>query len=198
MLIPLSVALNLTRSMRSLRLLFALLLVAIACSDTTGLPDATLNNIEREETLYALVGTPVATPSGYAIEGPRRVRTDISDDFDFAYNIEADGRHVLIPLAGLGIDTGVTVKPGLQEQAASFEAITVAPSNGYITNQPVLITQGGRYAVRGRITCLSLGVPKYAKLEILSFDATARSVTFRVLINDSCGYKGLEPGVPTR
>jgi hypothetical protein len=39
-------------------------------------------------------------------------------------------------------------------------------------------------------------VPKYAKLEVLSFDEAARTVTFRILIDENCGFKGLEPGLP--
>jgi hypothetical protein len=184
--------------MRSLCILVTLLVPALACSDSTGLPDPTLTNVERTETLYALVGTPVATPSGYALEGGRRIRTDLSDQFDFAYNIEPDGRHVFVPRAALGIEPENTVNPGLQPRSESFEAITVAPSNGYITDQVVPLELGGRYAVRSRITCLALGVPKYGKLEVISFDDLTRTVTFRILVDDNCGFRGLEPGLPDR
>jgi hypothetical protein len=182
--------------MRSRLACFALL-TAAACSDSNGLPDATLTNVERTDTLYALVGTPVATPSGYALEGNRRIRTDLSVDFDFAYNIEPDGRHVFIPRAVLGIDPSASVNPGFQAHSESFEAITVAPSNGYITDQVVPIGPGERYVVRSRITC-TIGVPKYAKLEVVSFDDVTRIVTFRILTNDNCGFRGLEPGLPDR
>jgi hypothetical protein len=167
-----------------------------ACSDNTGLPDPTVTNAERTETLYALIGTPVGTPSAYAIEGNRQVRTDISIDFDFAYNVEADGRHVFLPRATLGIDSSASVNPGFLARSETFEGITTAPSNGYVTNQAVPLAVGDRYVVRGRVTCLSIGVPKYGKLEILSFDDVARTVTFRVLTDDNCGFKGLAPGLP--
>ena len=175
----------------------AVLLAVTACSDSTGLPDATLSNVEVTQTLYALVGTPVATPSGYTLDGNRPVRTDLTVDFDFAYNVEPDGRHVFLPRATLGIDTSATVNPGLQPQTESFEAITVAPSNGYVTDQTVTLAVGDRYIVRSRITC-SIGVPKYAKLEVTAFDDVARTVTFRILTDENCGFKGLEPGLPDR
>ena len=184
--------------MRPLPLIFLLLaLGGIACSDSTGLPAATIANAERVDTLWALIGTPVATPSAYSLEGSRRVRTDLSVDFDFAYNLDNDGRHLFIPRSVLGIDTANTANPGLLLRNESFEAITLAPSNGYITDQPVPITVGQRYVVRSRVTC-SLGVPKYAKLEILTFDETTRIVTFRILTDDNCGFKSLEPGLPDR
>jgi hypothetical protein len=172
-----------------------LALGAAACSDSNGLPDATLTNVERTETLYSLTGTPVATPSGYALDGGRQVRTDQSDAFDFAYNVELNGRHVFMPRAALGIDPSNSVNPGFQARTESFEAIIAAPSNGYVSDQAVPIAVGERYAVRSRVTC-SIGVPKYAKLEIVSFDDAARTVTFRILIDDNCGFRGLEPGLP--
>jgi hypothetical protein len=180
--------------MRSLFL--ALLLVgAIACSDTTGLPDATLPNAERTDTLYSLVGTPVATPSAYALEGGRRIRTDQTDAFDFAYNIEADGSHVFLPRGALGIDTTTGANPGFLARSETFQDITVAPSNGYVTDAAVPIGLGDRYVIRSRVTC-GIGVPKYAKIEIISFDDVAKIVTFRILIDDNCGFKSLEPGLP--
>jgi hypothetical protein len=185
--------LNVLISMRSLPLCLALLMAA-ACGDDNGLPDATLNNVERTDTLYALVGTPITTPSAYALEGNRRIRTDISVDFDFAYNVEPDGRHVFVPRAVLGISQ--TVDPGFQQRTESFEGIREAVSNGYITDRVIPIAPGERYMVRSRVTCSALGVPKYGKIEIISFDDVARTVAFRILTNDNCGFKGLEPGLP--
>ena len=183
--------------MRPLPVIFRLLaLGGIACSDSNGLPNATIENIERTDTLWALVGTPVSTPSGYSVDGSRRVRTDLSVEFDFAYN-ETAGEHVFLPRAALGIDTANAAKPGFQLRNESFEAITLAPSNGYITDLAVSIAVGQRYVVRSRITC-QIGVPKYAKLEILSFDPGTRIVSFRILTNDNCGFRSLEPGLPSR
>ncbi len=184
--------------MRPLPLIFLLLaLGGIACSDSNSLPAATIANVERSDTLWALVGTPVSTPSGYSVEGSRRVRTDLSVDFDFAYNVEADGEHIFLPRAALGIDTANSVNPGFVSRTESFEAITTPPSGGFTTDAPVPISVGQRYVVRSRVTC-NLGVPKYAKLEILQFDDAARIVTFRVLVNDNCGFRSLEPGLPDR
>jgi hypothetical protein len=169
----------------------------IACSDSNGLPNATIENIERTDTLWALVGTPVSTPSGYSVDGSRRVRTDLSVDFDFAYNVETQGEHLFLPRAALGIDTATAVNPGFLIRNESFEAITVAPSDGYITDLAIPIAEGQRYVVRSRVTC-QIGVPKYAKLEILSFDEVTRIVSFRILTNDNCGFRSLEPGLPDR
>ena len=185
--------------MRHLPLIFLLLGPAVAgCSDANDLPDAAIENVERTDTLWSLVGTPVSTPSGFSVEGARRVRTDLSVEFDFAYNIGSSGEHLLVPRAALGIDTATAVKPGFILRDESFEAITTPPTGGYVTDDPVTIAAGQRYVVRSRITCTTLGVPKYGKMEILEFNEAARIVTFRILVNDNCGFRSLEPGLPDR
>jgi hypothetical protein len=118
-------------------------------------------------------------------------------DFDFAYNVETQGEHVFLPRAALGIDTATAAKPGFLVRSETFEAITTAPSNGYITDIPVPIAVGQRYVVRSRVTC-QIGVPKYAKMEILAFNEETRIVSFRILTNDNCGFRSLEPGLPDR
>jgi hypothetical protein len=184
-----------------MRQLFLVLVVgvlpALACSDNNG-PVATVENVEHPDSVWALVGTPVSTPSGYSVDGSRAVRTDLSIEFDFAYDLEADGSHVFVPRAALGIDTANTVNPGFQRMTQSFDAVTLAPNDGYTTDTPIVVAMGEIYAVRGRVTCQGLGLPKYAKIEIVRFDDVARTVTFRILANDNCGFRSLEPGLPDR
>jgi hypothetical protein len=174
-------------------------LAAAACSDSNNLPDPNSENLEQTDTLWALVGTPVSTPSGFSVEGSSRVRTDLSIDFDFAYNIQTDGQHVLLPRAALGIDTANAVKPGLVARTESFDAITTPPTGGFVTDEAVPIAVGERYVIRGRLTpTCSLGVPKYAKLEVLEFNDALGLMIFRILANDNCGFRSLEPGLPDR
>jgi hypothetical protein len=49
------------------------------------------------------------------------------------------------------------------------------------------------------VVCSGLGVPKYGKMEITAIDPSpgVRTITFRVLTDDNCGYRGLDPGIPT-
>ena len=48
--------------------------------------------------------------------------------------------------------------------------------------------------VRSRVVCGTLGVPLYAKIEIIGFED--RLVHLKTLANVNCGYKDLTPGVP--
>ena len=170
--------------------------LATGCSDANNLADPQFENFVDTLTLGALEGTPITTPSGFGIEGGA-VRTDQTVDFEFAYNVRRleDGsfQRVFLPRAAVGI-TGTTANPGLQRREETFDNITRAPSNGYVSDSAVAVAVGDRFVVRSRVICASLGVPKYGKLEIISFQDSL--VTFQVLVDNNCGYKDLLPGLP--
>lgn len=181
------------RPIRSFSVLLALALVA-GCSNANSLADPTNTNVVDTVTLGALEGTPIQTPSAYAVD-LGAVRTDQITGFEFAYNVDSSGRRVFLPRKVLGLSSTSGADPGVQAAGAAFDDIKVAPSNGYTVDSAVVVDVGQRWFVRSRVFC-SIGVPQYAKLEILSFEDS--TVTFKVLADNNCGYKGLEPGLPDR
>jgi hypothetical protein len=174
--------------------LLILLALAAGCSDANSLADPTSSNVVDTITIGSLVGTPINTPSAYSVFNDA-VRVDQTPDFEFAYNIQADSQRVFLPRASLGlVSSGSTANPGLQARSETFDQITQARSNGYVTDSAVPVSVGQRFMLRSRVVCTSLGVPLYAKLEILGFDQG--NVTFQVLVDRNCGFKGLKPGLP--
>jgi hypothetical protein len=169
----------------------------LACNDSNSLADPTEENAVEENTLGSLTDTPVTTASGFSItSGP--IRTDQTGEFDFAFDIEGDaatGHPVLLPRVALGFPSSTSADPGLQPSDEAFDSIDVAPSNGYVTEEKVPIAVGDVLLVRSRVIC-SIGVPLYAKIEIL--DIADGSLHFKVLADQNCGYRGLEPGFPDR
>jgi hypothetical protein len=172
----------------------AAVVAAPACSGNQ-LPDATLTNTVDTATLGALDGAALWEPAAFDATTGFPVRTDQTSAFDFVYTIDELGRHVLIPLAALGLGSTSTANPGLQKVSVSFDALTSAPSDGYLTNDTLVINVGDVIAVRSRVACY-LGVPQYAKLEIFSFDDSARTMEMQTLSDINCGYRGLQPGLP--
>jgi hypothetical protein len=175
-------------------------LVAVGCSDFNDLPDPTVTNVVVDSvSLSALTGTPVAQPSAYSIPDNQAVRTDLTSGFDFAFDLDstADGiQPVLVPLAALGLSTNSGVDPGLQRTDLAFDGITKAPGNGYTTDSAMVVDSGTVLFARSRVVCGVLGVPQYAKLEVTGVDPAQRTLTFRILSDNNCGYRGLEPGLP--
>jgi len=171
-------------------------LAGLACSDPNAIPPATLTNVIDTVVVGALIGTPVQVPSGYSIPDRRPVRTDQSAAFDFVYNVDAAGSPVFLGQAVLHLTATGALEPGFLATQQTFDEIATAPSNGYVTEDTIHVAVGDRFILRSRAVCTSLGVPEYGKLEVLEIDAVARTLKFQVLVNNNCGYRDLQPGIP--
>ena len=126
------------------------------------------------------------------------IRTDLDAGFDFAYDIQGapeTGLKVVLPRAALGITSGGTAEPGVMRREEAFDDLETAPSNGYVTEEAVPVALGEVYIVRSRVVC-DIGVPVYAKIEIIGFEDN--SLVLKRLKNVNCGYRELEPGLPDR
>lgn len=181
---------------------FCALMAAAAlpgCGDPLSLLPARIENREDTVTVFAATNTPLNLPSGYNIPARQRVRLDQVSSFDFVYDVDRDGRTVLLPL-GAVVNTGTTGGlPGFLATSTPFEQISLAEQVGYITKDTVVADLGKVYYVRATLdgSC-ALGVPYYAKMEILAIDAPTRSMRFRIVTNVNCGYRGLELGLPKK
>ena len=188
--------------MRPLRpLLFLGLVLAAACGDPFALPRATVENVVDTVSLYALSGgTPPRTPSAYwlgnYISSPRPILIQNGDAFDFAIDLDSLYRPVLKPTGALRLGRN----SGVQTTTLPFDSIKVAPASGFQLDSAVTVDVGGRAIVHSRSTTCSFGFSAvyYAKLEILAVDTASRKIDLRILVNDNCGYRGLERGIPSR
>src|SRR3989441_1857691 len=143
----------------------AVVLALAACSEPLGLPAPALSNFVDTLSLFALEGTPLTTPSAYRLSGRQLVRTDQSADFDFAFNIDALNRPVLLPTGAVGLPQG----SGIQVATQGFDGLTVAPTGGYVLDQPVAVEVDVVALVRSRTLGCSfcLGRPPDAKPPVL-------------------------------
>lgn len=182
--------------MRILTFCLAGVALISACGDPNALPDPQIENVVDTISISALTGTPIQLPSAFSVAGPRGVRTDLSADFDVAFDIRGDVP-VFVPRAGLNFPAG-GLQPGLIRSEKAFTEIEQGETNGYVTRDTLQLTVGDVFIARSRIVCSALSVPLYGKLRVLEVDATARTVTFEILADQNCGYVGLEPGLPNK
>ena len=174
--------------------LTGLALLVAACGDTTGLPAPVFTNVVDTVSLYALRGTTITQPSAYTLDAAQPVRTDQTTALDFAFDFDSLGAPALFPTGAINLG----LLSGLQRSTTSFNAITLAPTGGYILDKPLALDTGTVVLVRSRpTTCLfGVTVSLYAKLRVLGVDTTARRLDFEILVDQNCGYRGLEPGLP--
>ena len=183
--------------MRPLQLVWVLgIALTAACGDPFGLPSASADNVVDTVSLYALSGTPVATPSGYNLQFREAVRTDQGGAFDFAIDLDTAYRPVLLPTGALRLGRS----SGVQATTLPFDSIRIAPGGGFQLDSAVTVDVGGRAIVHSRDAVCSWGgaAVYYAKLQMLAVDTAARRIDFQILVDTNCGYRGLEPGIPSR
>ena len=172
------------------------ILASAGCS-ATQLAPATSDNVVDTVTMGSLRSAALRFPSAFDITIGQPIRTDQSSSFDFIFTTDSLGRHLLLPLHaihGLGNATGSN--PGFIRSTVSFTQLIAAPTDNYLTTDTLVIAAGDVMAIRSRVACY-LGVPQYGKLHILDFDDVLHTVRLEILSDTNCGYKNLEPGIPT-
>jgi hypothetical protein len=171
--------------------------VASGCGGDIGLPDATIENTVDTVRLWALNGTDIGTPSALDLLGGIPVRPELADVFDLGFDVEPDGVAVLIP-SGL---LGGSATAGTLLMSESFDDVTRAPLEEYVTDSMRVVTEGTVLVGRSRSSSIGCPItvgslPRYAKIEILEIDGAARTVTLRLMANLNCGYRDLVEGIP--
>jgi hypothetical protein len=179
------------------------------CNDPFAiLPPSRPNTVDTLE-LFAVNGTALNRPSGYSltIKGLLRLGIDPppvlnGPPFDFMYRLEPSAGPQFAPFGAVATPTSNQTeigRPGLQLSTTPFDQITEGQQIGYLVDRPIDLTPGLVLFARSSLpnNCF-LGIPYYAKIEVLELIDSTRSVKFRILTNNNCGYRGLEPGLPTR
>ena len=178
--------------MRGALRLLAALSVAWAlpgCGDSViGLP---VPDEPTEVTLADFRTSPLVEPSAFSWILVQEVRTDLTSQWDFAFALEADSTARLFPRASV-LELPSTA--GLQIVPETFEQLTEAPADGYITEEPVSVRVGDVLAAVSRRQCSSLNLVRFGKLEILDIDVIEGKLTFKQLANPNCENRSLVPG----
>ncbi len=170
-----------------------------SCSGDLSLNPAVFENQTDTLQIWAASGTPIYRPSAYIIANKSVVRLDQLSYFDFLYDITPSGEHVLVPLAAVANSGRTNGNPGLLPTTTPFDQILVAEQTGYITVDTLPIRAGDIFYARSQVSSSCyLGIPYYAKLQVLGFNEEDRSLWIQVLSNINCGYRSLEPGLPKK
>jgi hypothetical protein len=176
--------------------------LAAACGD-----DSSLLGVAQSETalvpftVYPLSGD-ASLPAAIDLSGRRAVRPSILGgtvlNFDLAFDLDAQGRILVIPPARLASPPTGTSRVGLQTRSETFDGLTRAPDGGYTFDSTAVLTRGQTLAIEASAATCSTTYPMHAKLVVDSVGAAAagRPIYLRVRVNPNCGFRSLEPGLP--
>lgn len=187
------------------RLALALAVPVAACGDPFEVT-ANFDTVEGTITISAFNDTPVELPTGVLLAPfPQAVRPGPDFLFDLAFDIDAEGDAVLLPvdaLAAPGVFGGARVTGIRPVTDQGYDAITRAPAGGYVVGDPVPVAVGdiGVLQAVNHPTCLGsfIGTTVYAKYRVEAIDPAARTLSLRIRVDPNCGFRGLEVGEPTR
>jgi hypothetical protein len=194
--------------LRVWQLLFGLVGLT-GCNDPFAILPATRTNTVDTLELFAVNGTSLSRPSGYSLAIKALLRLGLdpppvlnAPPFDFMYRIDPTAGPQFAPYGAVAVPNPNQIesgRPGLQTTPTPFDEITEGQQIGYTVDSAFALTPGLRFYARSSLpnNCF-LGIPYYAKIEVLELIDSTRSVKFRILTNNNCGYRGLEPGIPTR
>jgi hypothetical protein len=179
-----------------LGLLVPVCAAAVACGGGNGLGPLTFINVVDTTVLYALHGTALTQPSGFDLVNNATRRIELAEPFDIAFDFDSTGAPVLYTAAQLGIVTGV----GIQVTKNAFDAISRAPLDNYATDSLLTLSDSLTFIVHSRTASDNcnylISAPRYGKFRVLQLDTATHSVTLQYLVDQNCGYIGLQPGSP--
>jgi len=166
------------------------------------LSPASIENVTRSFSVYALTGTSNALPAAYkftteSLERPQ-VLSSGAINFDVAFDITTDGRVRVLP-AKFVVPLPPAGAPviGLQKMSVAFDVLARAPSTGFQTDSAVTVGIGETYTIQLKNSGCTFREPFYAKITVDSIVVSQRRVVLRSLVNRNCGFFALTNGLPT-
>jgi len=169
--------------------------IAVAACGGSTAPDTLANPDEpTEAVLYDFTDQGVRNPSAFDIIASSPVRLDSNTRWDFVFQIRSDGTAVLRPRAT--ITDEIRLDAGLVKGSLTFDELRSAPAAGYERVRATTIEEGDVLAMQSQRdpNLQPVRCRRYGKMEILSIDLAAGTVTFQHLINPNCENRNLVPG----
>jgi hypothetical protein len=175
-----------------------------ACDDPFRIEAREANRLDSL-IVFAISGTSPALPSAVSTTGFGVLRPTGEFNFDVAFDVDASGYVVLLPVRLVvpsRLVNGVLVaapRVGLQKINGTFESLDRAPGGGYRYDSTLVLRPGESAAIEvlNQTYCaFDFSTLVYSKIAIDSVDTANRAIFFRLLNDPNCGFRGLGTGVP--
>jgi len=182
---------------RSLVALVAVAFAAVGCDDPFQIQARNIN-IDAGFELWALSGSPAAFPSGLLVPQASAVRLDAAGSFDLAFDIDRDGRLMVLPVASVVSPIAGTRTIGFQRATGSYNALLEAPNNGWQNDTLLLVNEGQSFFVKvsTQFCQFDLRQDIYAKFLVDSVIPAERRIKLSARVNPNCGFRSLVSGLP--
>ena len=130
-------------------------------------------------------------PAAYDMLSGSPARTDQTSGWDFLFVVDDAVGPALLPRSGLLDDDS---SAGIQVDDGPFDALEVAPEDGYSMTEPVPVEPGDVLTLVSRQNPrVSVRCRVFGKLEVVSIEGSPAVLTARVVINPNCERRNLVP-----
>lgn len=179
------------------------LLVAVAgllgCGPDPFAPVARDPTLNASVEIWALTGAPTNYPTVYLVPQRLAVRPDAAASFDLGFDIDADGRLLVLPVSRVVTPLGASRRVGIIRTNETWNLITEAPRTGWVFDSVVAVNAGQSFIVRvqTQFCLLEFSNEVYAKFHVDSILPAERRIRLTGIVNPNCGFRSFLSGVPT-
>jgi hypothetical protein len=176
----------------------ALAAAAVACDDPFA-PRAESANFNTSIEVWALTGSPTAFPTVLLVPQALVVRPDAAGSFDIGFDIDPDGRLLVVPMSKIVAPLGGGRSIGVIRTADIFNTILEAPRSGWIFDSTLSVNVGQTFLVRVTTQFCQgqLRSEVYAKYYVDSVITAERRIKLSGRVNPNCGFRSFQTGIPT-
>jgi hypothetical protein len=171
---------------------------ASACGDPFAVK-AQFENDDQPYFVHALTGSALPFATGLVLSAKTVTRVDGSFAFDIAFDINAQGDVVLLPVRTVGQGAAGSRQVGILKPGGAYANILEAPKTGYVYDSVTVVRKNEPAVIQAQTpTCsLSLSPYLYARIVVDSVDLSNRAIYGHTTINTNCGFRSLAIGLPT-
>ncbi len=173
--------------------------LATGCSDPFKLK-ANYANEPFTYSVYGLSGKgPVNAPAALDLVSRTTAKVDGGLNFDIAFDFDQSGKVVIVPQKLVGASLAGSRSIYLQRVTGTYEALTEAPTKGYLLDSTVAVLPGEPVALKlvSASCTYQYSSDLYAKIVIDSVKANGL-IFGRGVIDPNCGFRSFADGVPDK
>jgi hypothetical protein len=175
---------------------------ASACSDPIHIQATDIVHVDTL-TVSALSGTAPSLPSAVDLFTRQTVVVDGAAQFDIAFDIVGPNQVRILPVRLVVTSVSGVRLVGIEKGSGKFDSLLVAPSRNLQQDSAITVAPGDLVLLHttrslpGEFCQFAISPYLYAKLSVLSIDLTARTIQFQLGTDPNCGFRSLQPGLPT-
>lgn len=172
---------------------------ALGCGPDPFAPQATLENGNVAIEVWALTGAPTNFPTVHLVPQRLTVRPDAAGSFDLGFDIDPNGRVLILPVNRIVTPLGGNRSIGILKSDLPYADITAAPRDGYAFDSIVSVAVGEPFVVRVQTLFCSTELRDhvFAKYIVDSIFPAERRIRISGRVNPNCGFRSFGEGVPT-